>query len=141
MRAQTRMRSLLRFLSSWLPVILWAAMILSAANDRFSDEETGGWLDRIFGATPYVINVAMRKSGHIIAYGVLALLAWRARRSFVAAMLIVVCVAVTDESMQAMTATRAGSAYDVVLDSCAGLLALIAVPGARARLASRRGED
>jgi VanZ family protein len=124
MRAATRMRPLLRFLSSWLPVILWAALILSAANDQFSDEQTAGWLDRLFGSAPRIVNVTVRKGGHVVAYAVLALLAWRARPRLVAAMLIVLAVAITDESMQAMTYTREGSPYDVLLDACGGLLAL-----------------
>jgi VanZ family protein len=124
------MRRLLRLLSSWLPVILWAALILSAANDQFSDQQTAGWLDRLFGSAPRIVNVVVRKSGHVLAYAVLALLAWRARPSLAGAMLIVIAVAAADESMQAMTHTREGSVFDVLLDASGGLLAL----AVRARL-------
>ena len=128
---------MLRFLSRWLPVVLWAAIILSAANDEFSEANTRGWLDRILGDAPKVVNTIFRKSGHIVAYAILALLAWRARRNFFFALIAAAAVAITDETMQSMTLTREGSPYDVVLDSCAALLALICVPAARARLSSR----
>ena len=136
MRAATRMRPLLRLLSSWLPVILWAALILSAANDQFSDEQTAGWLERLFGSAPRIVNVIVRKGGHVLAYAVLALLAWRARPRVVVAILIVLAVAITDESMQAMTYTRDGSPYDVLLDACGGVFAL-ALATLRARIRSR----
>jgi VanZ family protein len=116
------------FLRKWLPVIVWAAIILSAANDRFSDEQTAGWLERTFGvAMPRAVNVVMRKGGHVLAYAILALLAWRAHRSLAVAMLVTVAVAIADETMQAMTITREGSVWDVVLDVCGGLLAVVLV--------------
>ena len=127
---------MLRFLKSWLPVILWSALILSAANDEFSNANTQGWLGRIFGPAPPLLNAIVRKGGHIIGYAILGLLAWRAHRTLFVALLVVVAIAVADESMQAMTLTRGGSPYDVALDTCAALLVLMLVPGVRARLAS-----
>jgi VanZ family protein len=131
---RARMRPLLRFLWHWLPVLLWTAMILSAANDRFSDEQTAGWLDRLFGDSPPIVNFTIRKSAHVVVYAVLALLAWRARRSFGIATLIVVGVAMTDEAMQAATIMRGGSPFDVLLDSCGGLFGLLCVPTVRTQL-------
>lgn len=128
---------MLRFLKAWLPAVLWAALILSAANDEFSNENTHGWLERIFGALPPIANTVFRKGGHLVAYAIQALLVWRARRSFGTALLIAVAVAIADESMQSMTLTREGSPYDVLLDACGALLALICVPAARARFSSR----
>lgn len=132
---------MLRFLNAWLPVVLWAALILSAANDEFSNANTHGWLERIFGALPPIANTVFRKGGHLVGYAIQALLAWRARRSFALALLIAVGVAIVDESMQSMTLTREGSPYDVLLDACGALLALLCVPAVRARLASRRRGD
>ena len=129
---------MLRFLKGWLPVILWAAMILSAANDEFSEANTRGWLDRILGGVPQIVNIVARKGGHIVAYAVLALLAWRAHRTVFIALFVAIAVAITDETMQALTVTRAGSPYDVLLDSCGALLALTCVPTVRARLSSER---
>jgi VanZ family protein len=124
----------MRFLSLWLPVVLWAALILSAANDQFSDKKTEGWLDRLFGRVRPEVNALMRKSAHVAEYAVLSLLAWRARRTWVAPLLICLAVASADETLQAMTITRTGTPADVALDMCGAVLALVVVPAARARL-------
>jgi len=132
---------MLRFLKAWLPVILWAAIILSAANDEFSEANTRGWLDRILGNAPKIANTVVRKGGHIAGYAVLGLLAWRAHRTLFMALFVVIAVAITDEGLQAMTLTREGSPYDVLLDASGALLALTCVPAVRARLSSRPRAD
>jgi len=124
----------MRWLEDWLPVILWAAIILSAANDQFSDRNTAGWLERTFGRTPPEVNVVMRKSAHVAEYAVLALLSWRAKRNWVVPLLICLGVATADETLQGMTATRTGSAADVALDLFGAVAALLCLPAARARL-------
>jgi VanZ family protein len=129
---------MLRFLKAWLPVLIWAAIILSAANDSFSDVHTRDWLERMLDRDiPELLNAVFRKGGHVVAYSILGLLAWRARRSIPVALGIALLVASIDETMQAQTLTRGGSPYDVVLDTCAALLALTCVPAVRARLSSR----
>ena len=128
---------MLRVLQLWLPVVFWAAIILSAANDEFSNAKTQGWLARFFGDLPPVVNHALRKGGHIAAYGILGLLAWRAHRTLLVPLLIAFGVAAADETMQSLTITREGSPFDVLLDTCGALLALICVPAVRARLSSR----
>lgn len=124
----------MRLLFLWLPVVLWAAIILSAANDQFSDKKTEGWLDRLFGRVRPEINALMRKSAHVVEYAVLSLLAWRARRTWLVPLAICLAVAVADESLQAMTVTRTGSPADVALDMCGAVGALVCIPAARARL-------
>lgn len=126
-------------LRKWLPVVIWAAIILSAANDRFSDEETAGWLERSLGVgLPRAVNFALRKSGHVLSYAILALLAWRAHHRLGVVLAVALTVAVTDETMQAMTLTRDGSAFDVLLDTSGALLggALAQWWGARRRAGS-----
>ena len=127
----------MRILKDWLPVVLWAAIILSAANDRFSDAQTGSWLDRLFGRTRPEVNVLMRKGAHVAEYALLSLLAWRARRTLVTPLLICLGVAIADETLQAMTVTRTGSVFDVVWDMSGAILALMVLPKARARLLRR----
>jgi len=145
----------MRLLKAWLPVIVWAAVILSAANDKLSNDTTAGWLEQLFGALPSFVNFTFRKGGHMVAYAVLGLLGWRAVSSGAAGfsppasrfgglkpaapLLIVLIVAIVDETLQSRTLTRTGSAFDVLLDVCAAALALIAVPAVRARLSSPRG--
>ena len=127
----------MRFLRFWLPVVLWAAIILSAANDQFSERKTEGWLERTFGRLRPEVNAVVRKSAHVAEYAILALLAWRARRTWTVPLLICLLVASADETLQARTATRTGSPRDVGLDMCGAVAALMCVPSARARLLRR----
>jgi len=109
----------------WLPVILWAAVILSASNDGFSASESAGWLERLFGhSMPHWLNVAIRKTGHVVVYGILAALAWRAERRVAIAMAVAALVAIADEYSQGLTATRTGSPWDVVLDLLGAAIAV-----------------
>jgi len=129
---------MLGFLSRWLPVVLWAAIILSAASDDFSEANTRGWVDQVPVEAPKLLNTVIRKGGHIVGYAILGLLAWRARRSFGVALGVALAVSIVDETLQSMTLTREGSPFDVLLDTCGALLALTCVPAVRARLSSRR---
>lgn len=108
----------MRFLKRWFPVVLWAAVILLAANDRLSASSTGGVLDRLFGfKVPYAVNIAVRKAAHLTEYAILAALAWRAdpRRKVVLG--IALAVAITDETLQGLTTiARSGSPADVAVD-------------------------
>lgn len=131
----------MRTLSAWAPVILWAALILSAANDRFSDAQTSGWLESFFGSLPPEVNVILRKSAHVAEYAVLTLLAWRARRTLATPLLIAFAVACTDETLQALTISRTGTLVDLVWDMTGAILALTLWPGSRARLLRRVRSD
>jgi VanZ family protein len=107
----------MRFLKRWLPLILWAAMILSASNDRFSATNSRSFLERLLGRdVPDIVNIVIRKAAHVGVYGVLGALAWRADRRVAVALMISLGVALADEINQAMTVTRTGSVWDVILD-------------------------
>jgi VanZ family protein len=111
----------MRLVKLWLPVIVWAAVILSASNDNFSSGHSQSWFSWLFGhEVPYDLNIAFRKLGHILAYGILGALAWRADRRFAVALLITILVASTDEYRQSLTATRTGTPWDVLLDGVGG---------------------
>jgi VanZ family protein len=117
----------MRFVRSWLPVLLWSAIILSASNDTFSSGNSQSWLAAIFGRPlPYELNVAIRKLGHIFAYGLLGILTWRADRRMVVALSVATLVAILDETKQAMTLTRTGSPWDVLLDIAGAWLGVTA---------------
>ena len=111
----------MRALKLWLPVVLWAGLILSSANDHFSAAESGGWLRSLFGEVPYVLHVILRKLSHAVAYGVLGGLAWRADRRWVVVFIVALSVASMDEWMQSGTAQRTGTPWDVALDVTASL--------------------
>jgi VanZ family protein len=115
----------MRFLGRWLPVILWAAVILAASNGSFSAERSGGWFRSVFGfELPYVIHVMVRKAAHVVEYSILAALAWRARRGYLVPLVIALAVAATDETLQSLTSTRTGTPFDVLLDLCAAFIAV-----------------
>jgi hypothetical protein len=116
----------MKLLTRWLPVVLWAAVIVSASTDSLSAHQSGQWLDTIFGTTvPWAFNVAIRKLGHITEYAILGALAWRADRRFVVALAVAVLVASIDETKQTFTATRTGTPWDVLLDACGATLGIL----------------
>jgi VanZ family protein len=125
----------MRLVKLWLPVIVWAAVILSASNDAFSSTHSQGWLATLLGRPiPHIVNVVARKLGHLVAYGILGALAWRADRRVLVALWITLLVAATDEWQQSMTATRTGSPWDVLLDLGGAWLGTLAM---RKALSSR----
>jgi VanZ family protein len=126
----------------WLPVVVWAAIIIQATGRSFDSPHTSGWLATLLGALGLhgsgrsvgVLNIAMRKAGHLTEYGILTSLSFRAvregRRGFalrwaLIALAITVCVASTDEFLQSFTPTRTSSPWDVVLDTVGGTLAML----------------
>lgn len=109
-----------------MPVILWASAILAAATDTFSAEHSGGWFRAVFGfELPYAIHLAVRKAAHLVEYGVLAGLAWRASRHSAVALAIAVAVAIADETLQSTSSLRTGSPRDVVIDALGAAIALM----------------
>lgn len=113
------------FLKQWIPVVLWATMILLAANDRLSADSTGGAMNRLFGfEVPYAVNVLVRKTAHVVVYAILAALAWRADRRRNVVLGIALFVAVADETLQGLTTVaRSGSPVDVGIDMLGAWLA------------------
>ena len=85
-------------------------------------------------ATLLAVQIAIRKIAHFVFYFILGALAARAfsgssarnlkKYWFPAAFLLVVAVAVSDETNQSFLASRTASVRDVLLDSAGGLTAL-----------------
>lgn len=90
-----------------------------------------------FGAFDFVV----KKSGHFLAYGVLALLVLRAvegvKRPFFLTLLIVILYAVSDEYHQTFVPGRFGTAVDVGIDAVGAAVALLLVLGIN-RIRARR---
>jgi VanZ family protein len=118
----------------YLPPILLTALILIAANDHLSAEETGGFLAALFGngVALEIANYLLRKLAHLTEYGVLCALAFRAIRTnrkgwrlgwAAGAVLYVIVVASADEYLQSRTQLRTGTPVDVVVDACGATLA------------------
>jgi VanZ family protein len=122
-----------------LPPLAWTALVAWLSSPSWSSADTSGlllpllqWLLR--GATPeqlQALHGLLRKTAHVVEYGVLAILWHRAlpsrdpRRRWMMPLGLSVLTASLDEAHQAMTLTRTGSVADVLLDSSAAGAALI----------------
>lgn len=74
-----------------------------------------------------IINFVFRKSVHLIAFGVLAMLFYHSftKRRFLKAWLVTTLYGATDEWHQAFTPERTGAFGDVIIDSIGAFVALI----------------
>jgi len=129
------------WLRAWLPVVIGVGVIALESTTLFGAEHTSGpfrWLyQALFGAvndTEWgVIHFYLRKSGHFLGYGLLALAWLRAwwltlpRSVFVTdALLALLGTAMTasaDELHQTFLPGRTGTPWDVLID-CSGAITL-----------------
>ena len=140
-------RSLLR---AWWPATVWIGLISLESTDAFSSHNTGNllyWLlTRLFGEIDLysflIFHFYLRKTGHVVGYGMLALLllrGWRAtfdqvrswagrvmlERAVLLAWIGTAFVASMDEWHQSFIPSRTGTVHDVILDSIAGAAFLL----------------
>lgn len=125
----------------WLPLLVWTALVFLFSSDAFSSSNTAGflarWLQALFGdlsqRTIDAANFITRKLAHLVAYGILAVLAFRAWRASRAggrfrwaglALVYCLVIASIDEANQAFSGVRSGTVKDVALDLTGGVLAL-----------------
>lgn len=115
----------------WLPVILWAAVIISCSTSYFSENNTSRiivpvlrWLwPTASAATLALAHAAIRKLAHFVNY---AILFWLLARGPMwgrpyAALTLCVLYALSDEGHQLFVPSRTPSLYDVALDSSGAL--------------------
>ena len=132
-------------LRAWWPAIVWIGLITFESTDLFSAQNTGSLLysllTRLFGEINLhdflIFHHYLRKTGHVLGYGMLSLLllrGWRATFHQVhawvwpAALLAwagTAFVASMDEWHQSFIPSRTGTPRDVLLDSAAGLVFLL----------------
>ena len=128
---------------AWWPAIVWIGLIAFESTDFFSSEHTGSilytLLTRLFGNIDFykflVFHHYLRKTGHVVGYGMLSLLllrGWRATfdytlllRAALLSWLGTACVAALDEWHQSYIPSRTGTVWDVALDSVAGVVFLV----------------
>jgi len=135
-------------LKAWIAAILWLILIAIESTSMLSAHNTSRILypvlHFIFGLDLERFEVwhfYIRKSGHVIGYGTLSILlfrAWRAtlpamsdvkwtQRWAIIAVLGTTLVASLDEWHQSFIPTRTGTVRDVVLDTCAGIAAQLLI--------------
>jgi len=130
---------------AWWPAAVWVGLIALESTDTFSSEHTGSvlysLLTHLFGHIDYdkfvVFHHYLRKTGHVVGYGMLGLLllrGWRATfgraqallwRTSLLSWLGTAFVASMDELHQSYIPSRTGTWRDAVLDSVAGLAFLL----------------
>ncbi len=131
-------------LKPWIAAILWLILIAIESSALLSANNTSRilypLLHFLFGIDWERFEVwhfFIRKSGHVIGYGILSVLLFRAFRATLPAMsdvkwtlrwatiavLGTALVASLDEWHQTFIPTRTGTIRDVILDTCAGIAA------------------
>lgn len=114
------------------------SIFYATQSPGFTGSHTKGllysFLSSFFDPNPSVIwtiNVIIRKTGHIVAFGILAVFLYLAlsktRRPFLYAWVITTVYAVVDEFHQGFIPGRTSSFADVVLDSFGAFLALMII--------------
>ena len=135
-------------LKAWLAAVLWLIVIAIESTAYLSAENTSRILYPIlhflFGISRVSFepwHVFIRKSGHVFGYGLLCILLFRAWRETLhtprnpkwtlrwatLAVLGTALVASLDEWHQSYIPSRTGRWQDVVLDTCAGIAAQLAL--------------
>ena len=128
-----------RFLSRYLPLVVWLAFISLASTDSFNAANTS----RIIGPlvlwlfpntspeTLATIHFVVRKIAHFTEYAILGFLAARAfrvhQRWFLISLVLIVVYALFDEYHQSFVPSRTASIFDSFIDMAGGLSALIFV--------------
>jgi VanZ family protein len=126
----------------WVPPILWTLAVIGMSGDLGSSSNTGhllqwllSWVVALKPAQINEINFYLRKTGHVLAYGGMYFLWFRAFRghadygpgvAFLWSLGLCLLFSSTDEGHQWFCSSRGGCLRDVLLDlSGASLAALI----------------
>lgn len=145
-RQQSRDRH--QALKAWVALILWLIVIAIESTSYLSSQNTSRFLYPMLhfflamGPDSFAhYHVYIRKSGHVFGYGLLSILLFRAWRETLPAsggarwmfrwaniaVLGTCLVASLDEWHQSYLPSRSGTVRDVILDTCAGIAAQLAV--------------
>ncbi|MDP3182871.1 MAG: VanZ family protein [Desulfobaccales bacterium] len=138
MRANLSFSRTPEFISYWVPPILFGFSILALSGDWGSAGHTLGLVKWLLSWLPFLssdqidlIHGYLRKAAHVLVYGTLYFLWFRAyqghwryslQRAFFWSLGFCVLVAMLDEGHQALLASRTGCIADVALDSAGSTL-------------------
>jgi VanZ family protein len=135
-------------LKAWIAAILWLIVIAIESSAMLSSHNTSRilypLLHFLFGLGRErfdVLHFYIRKSGHVVGYGTLSILLFRAWRATLPApnnvkwtprwaniaILGTALVASLDEWHQTFIPSRTGSVRDVILDTSAGIAAQVLI--------------
>lgn len=113
---------IVRQLYAWLPVILWAGLIFRFSSGTIPLASVVYWQD-----------FAVKKSGHVILFGILAVLIYRGlrmekvdrKRAAIWAVVLATLYGITDEYHQMFTSGRTSRIRDVFIDSLGSTLIIL----------------
>lgn len=109
-------------LNLWAPVLLWMALIFTFSSMQVGSASEFYWKDFI-----------VKKTAHLIEYGVLAILLYRAlinsgiekKRAIIYSVLVAMFYGLTDEFHQSFTPSREPRIRDVVIDTLGAILGIV----------------
>jgi VanZ family protein len=135
-------------LRAWIPALIWLGVITIESTSALSSENTSRLfyplLHFLFGLDQVrfaLWHFFLRKSGHVLGFGILSALLFRAWRATILvpghprwsvvwariALFMTAMVASLDEWHQTFLPSRTGTIHDVLLDSVAALAAQVLV--------------
>jgi VanZ family protein len=120
----------------WVLVLAWCAIIFYfTESPTFTGANTQKIIDSNLSVSPgpgetvKYLNLLIRKSAHLIAFGILALLLWKAiypkRWAYVGAWTLATFYGGLDEWHQSYIPGRSASVNDVLIDSLGALVVLL----------------
>lgn len=131
------------YLYYWAPPILWGVAILVMSGDWGSGKNTLSllqwllsWVVALKPAQLQMLNHYMRKSCHVLAYGLMYFLWFRAFRKHADygpwraclwSLGLCLCISSMDEGRQWFYPSRGSSLWDVLLDMSAAILAALII--------------
>lgn len=125
----------------FLPPVVWMGLIALGSSSLLAGNRTGRLLVTLLthfvpAADPRILDalhVGLRKLGHVMEYGILAVLWYRAldpsARAAPTAFLLAAAYGVVDELWQGLHPSRTPAAGDVAVDAAGALLGLLAWTG------------
>ena len=117
-------KKIIKEISAWLPVALWAALIFHFSSGRIPVASTVYWQD-----------FTIKKFGHVLLFGALAVLIYRGlildgisrKQAAICAILFATFYGGTDEFHQMFTQGRESTVRDIFIDSGGATLAILII--------------
>jgi VanZ family protein len=125
----------------FLPPIVWMGLIALGSSDLLADNRTGHWMLTLLGKVALwassthldMAHIVVRKLGHLVEYGILAILWCRAlagsARATTLAFVLAAVYGGVDELWQSLYPSRTPAVTDVAFDAIGALLGLAAWTG------------
>lgn len=113
---------IIKQLNAWLPVILWAALIFHFSSGTIPVASNVYWQ-----------NFAVKKTGHVLLFGAMAILIYRAlrmsgvdrKKAAILALVLATFYGASDEYHQMFTQGRESRIQDVFIDSGGAFLVIL----------------